>query len=394
MRRSALIGLSLTVLAGLGVVLCVVNGDLAATVFFVSYGGAGAYLAARRSANAIGWLLLATGWGLALGSIRVTASPDLLSAGSVDGLTAIGAWANGWGWSLGFIGFMGLALTFPEGTMPTGRWRRPSQVAYVTLLLVSALIGVSPMINVTPVGSAAGIDVPNPFALAPGLAIWDAAPDANTLYPIAFVLFLVSMGSLIARGVAATGIARLQYRWFVAGIAVVAISSTIWAIATFVLSADTGGPAWILVVVTYPSVPLAVAIAVLRYRLFAIDRLISRSVSWALVTGILVVVFGALVIGLQSLLADVTQGETLAVAISTLAAFAVFQPVRRHVQSGVDRRFDRARYDQQRTIDTFAGRIRDEVDLATLSLDLVTTTDGAVRPVAAGVWLRPGTDPS
>jgi hypothetical protein len=108
------------------------------------------------------------------------------------------------------------------------------------------------------------------------------------------------------------------------------------------------------------------------------------------VTGLLIVVFAVVVVGLQTVLAGFTQGQTLAVAASTLTAFALFQPIRRRVQSVVDRRFDRARYDAQRTVDAFAERLRNEVDLTTLRTALVATTADAVRPVNATVWLRAG----
>ena len=107
----------------------------------------------------------------------------------------------------------------------------------------------------------------------------------------------------------------------------------------------TQGGVQLIVLLTYPSIPIAIAIAVLRYRLYEIDRVVSRTISYALVTGVLAGVFAAAVISLQTLLARVTQGETLAVAASTLVAFALFQPLRRRVQSAVDRRFDRARHD-------------------------------------------------
>lgn len=210
--------------------------------------------------------------------------------------------------------------------------------------------------------------------------------------PIGWLLLLTGFGLAMGSVVVHTTLADMTAGAM--GAAEVALTLSVWAIATFVLLLPGDGPSLTLVVLSSPTVPLAVAIAVLRYRLFAIDRLISRSVSWALVTGVLVAAFGALVIGLQSLLSDVTQGETLAVAISTLAAFAVFQPVRRQVQATVDRRFDRAHYDRQQTVDPFAGRIRDEVDLSTLRHDLVVTTDDAVRPVTSTVWLRPSRGPT
>ena len=108
---------------------------------------------------------------------------------------------------------------------------------------------------------------------------------------------------------------------------------------------------------------MAIGIAILRYHLYDIDRIISRTVSWAVITAVLVAVFVGGVLGLQAALAGVTQAPTLAVAASTLAAFALFQPIRGRVQRAVDRRFDRARYDSQRTVDAFADRLRSNVDL-------------------------------
>ena len=137
-----------------------------------------------------------------------------------------------------------------------------------------------------------------------------------------------------------------------------------------------------------PACPLAIGIAVVRYRLYEIDRIISRTIGWALVTGLLVAVFIGGVLALQALLADFTQGQTLAVAASTLVAFALFQPVRRRVQRAVDRRFDRARYDGERTAAAFAERLRDEVDLVTLAAELQGTVGAAVRPTISSLWLR------
>jgi hypothetical protein len=150
-----------------------------------------------------------------------------------------------------------------------------------------------------------------------------------------------------------------------------------------------GGPFWgALACVGLLLVPVAVGIAVTRHRLYEIDRLLSRTIGWALVTGLLLALFGATVVGLQALLADVTQGQTLAVAASTLVAFALFQPVRRRVQSAVDRRFDRSRYDGERTAAAFADRLRDQIDLASLETDIGATVAAALRPTSTGVWIR------
>jgi hypothetical protein len=187
------------------------------------------------------------------------------------------------------------------------------------------------------------------------------------------------------------GVERAQLKWFVAANV---------ALGTFVVLGFADGGFLGLVAGTNPTIldllayassllpPVAVGIAILRYRLFEIDRLIARTLSWAVVTGLLVGGFAAAVFALQAVLADFVQGQTVAVAASTLAAFALFQPLRRRVQSAVDRRFDRARYDAQRTVAEFSDRLRDEVDLAALSGDLDTTIRGAIAPRSLGIWLR------
>jgi len=129
--------------------------------------------------------------------------------------------------------------------------------------------------------------------------------------------------------------------------------------------------------------------AVLRYRLFEIDRIISRTIGWAVVTGVLGAVFAGTIVGLQAILVDVTQAQTLSVAASTLLAFVLFQPLRRRVQSAVDHRFNRARYDAERTAAAFAERQRDQVNIAGLTADIAGTIDTALSPKTVAVWIRP-----
>jgi hypothetical protein len=145
---------------------------------------------------------------------------------------------------------------------------------------------------------------------------------------------------------------------------------------------------WYLVMLGITALPVAAALAVLRYRLYEIDRIISRTIGYGIVTATLAVVFVGVVLGLQALLAQFTGGNTVAVAASTLVVAALFQPLRRRIQRVVDRRFDRARYDAQRIVDTFATQLRDEVDLDRLRVALVATADDAMRPAGAAVWLR------
>jgi hypothetical protein len=159
----------------------------------------------------------------------------------------------------------------------------------------------------------------------------------------------------------------------------------------FAISAVVGLNApitWVPAAVGFTLPPIAIGIAVLRYRLFEIDRVISRTIGWAAITAILAATFAGLIVGLQAVLGSITQSRTPVVAASTLVAFAVFQPVRRRVQAAVDHRFNRARYDADRLATAFTDRLRDEVDLSAVSGDIAAVVDVALRPSTIGVWIR------
>ena len=221
------------------------------------------------------------------------------------------------------------------------------------------------------------------------LAEWQLVTPNIVIIP-ALLLVVVGAISLIVRARRSAGIEHQQLRWLGASIAAVVFA----AVGGFILGvlvpglADTG-LIWVPVSIAFPLVPVAVGVAILRYRLYDIDRIISRTIAWTLVSGLLLVVFGTVVIALQAALVNVTQGQTLAVAASTLVAFALFQPVRRRVQSIVDRRFDRARYDGERTATALAERLRDQVDLETLEVDVTRAIGTTLRPASVGIWLRP-----
>ena len=135
------------------------------------------------------------------------------------------------------------------------------------------------------------------------------------------------------------------------------------------------------------SMPVAIGIAILRYRLYAIDRIISRTISYAVITAVLVAVFAIVVIGLQALLARFTSGDTVPVAASTLVVFALFQPLRRRVQATIDRHFYRARYDAERTQAELAARLKNNVDLESLAKAVRSVVDATIAPASVGLWL-------
>jgi hypothetical protein len=282
-----------------------------------------------------------------------------------------------------------IPLLFPTGNLPGPRWRVPAAIVLTVLgvgLIASAL---------RPGDILAGSGYVNPFGVDWWPAIVQSFVDAVPVAVLASLLLAVV--AVITRYRRGDRIVRLQIRWFVTAVALIPLSLLLTVIELAVrASGGLGGPAdapnsLITVPITYAVVlalPIAIGIAVTRYRLYEIDRLISRTIGWALVTGVLVAVFGATVIGLQALLDRVMQGQTLAVAASTLIAFALFQPVRRRVQHLVDRRFDRARYDGDRTAAAFAERLREQVDLAGLEADFAGVVDDALRPTSVGLWIR------
>ena len=362
--------------------------DLLTLFLYLSYAAIGVVLARMRPANAIGWLLIA----IAFGFVGTTTTPDLdvsaLAAGTASLGDAISAWFAAWAGTATFLGFFVLVVIFPSGRLPDGRWRIPS-IALISFGLLAVLVtATAPMIPITAGDTAQSAIVPNPFAVLPDLPIWRALPTSDVLIFPVILLLVVGVATIVVRYRRASGVLRLQLRWLAAAVTFMVLG--VLAGLTLLALFDTaiGGLAWIPVILAYPTIPIAISVAVLRYRLLEIDRIVSRTIAYTLVTGILAIVFAAAILLLQGLLSTFTQGQTVAVAASTLAVFALFQPVRRRVQRLVDRRFDRGRYDSERTALAFSERLRHEVDMEAVTLDLAQTTRQTVAPTSLAIWLR------
>ena len=343
-----------------------------------TFGIVGALLVTRLPGNPIGWILWSTAITIA-GSIfgNSYAQFSVVShGGSLPATVAIAFLSQAT-----LIPLLGavcifVPMHFPDGRLPSDRWRKVARFSFVAVAFASVLSAV------TPGPLSGGSEIPNPL----GFAALEGSPEVIGLLVLAALLgpFVLSIASVIARYRSGDSIERQQLRWFGA--------AAIVMVLFVALGSSNLGPlaewGWLLMVTGLALLPIAIGIAILRYHLYEIDRIISRTISWALTSGVIVAVFAGIVIGLQGVLARVTGGNTLSVAGSTLVAAALFQPLRRRVQRAVDRRFNRARYDAQRTVDGFAERLRNEVDLATLRSALVTTADDAVRPITSSVWLR------
>jgi hypothetical protein len=343
---------------------------------FVSLPTMGAILAILRPGNPIGWLLLGSGVAIILG----TSGPEYVGRSLVLGAELPGDRIVDWlaARSEG-LGFMLVAvwvpLVFPDGRLPGPRWR---PVAFIAALAMVTSV-VAGALTVHGDGQW-DPKFPNPIAADGWLA--DLAVilvDVGNLVLLACIP--LAAASVIIRFRRSRGAEREQMKWFLAAASVLA--------GAFLLMAGVQQDwAYILTLASFSLLPVAIGIAVLRYRLYEIDRLISRTIGWAIVTGLLVGTFALLVLGLQAVVEPLTGGNTLAIAGSTLVVAALFNPVRTRVQAAVDRRFDRSRYDGERLLAAFGERLRDEVDLTTISADVLATVDAAVRPSATGLWLR------
>jgi hypothetical protein len=218
---------------------------------------------------------------------------------------------------------------------------------------------------------------------------WSAGLQAifDTLIGPAFAAFMaafvLAVLDLALRYRSAEGVLRTQIRWVLAASAVALIG----ALGASGLLPFSDGM-WDIMLLTLMLPVAAVAVAITRYHLYDIDRIVSRTIGYAIVTAILFGVFALVNLGLQTVLSGVVGSPPLLVAASTLTVAALFNPLRRRVQTAVDRRFHRSHYDAQLTVDGFAGRLRDQLDLTTLSTELRQTTVEAVEPSATGIWLR------
>ncbi|MGZ8513981.1 MAG: hypothetical protein ACXWXA_02975 [Candidatus Limnocylindrales bacterium] len=344
----------------------------------LSFGIVGAIVVTRLPRNPIGWIPWATA-GVIAGSVTGAsyASYSVAAFGGTLPATVPIALASQADLipTLGLVGIF-LPLTFPDGHLPSTRWRGVARFSAAAIVFASVLAAV------TPGPLSGGSNIENPIGI-PALA--GAGPVVGLL-PLAALVspFLLAVASVIVRYRHAGAVERQQLKWF-AGAAAVMVIAVVLGSSNIGPLAEVG---WIVMIAGLALLPIAVGVAVLRYRLYDIDRIISRTVSYGAVTGILAVVFVGTILVSQTVLASFFSGSSVAVAASTLVVAALFQPLRRRVQGVVDRRFNRSRYDAERMVSAFAGRLRDEVALADVDAAIRTVVAQTVAPKAVGLWMR------
>jgi hypothetical protein len=354
---------------------------------YVPYAGVGSMLVARRPRNVIGWVLLGMGWTFAVSFLPIDATAHELQTLTASPLQMAIAWLTDWTVSLTFALFAALAFSFPTGRLAQGRWRR---FAVLVLVLIWGTVIISafwPVLTVQPTGGAGVVEIPNPIGLLPQRIIGVGVPSQWVGIAVLPLVIVASIAAIAGRYAGARDLERLQLRWLVAAFGSIAVAIPV-GLAIVVVFDSGGDIAWVPASVAFMLPPIAIGIAVTRHRLYEIDRLISRGLSWAVLSGLLLAVYAAAVLLLQTVLGGVIQGQTVAVAGSTLLAAALFQPLRRRVQAAVDHRFNRARYDAERTATDLGELLRDEVDLASVSGDIVGVVDTALHPSKVGIWIR------
>ncbi len=351
-----------------------------ATVLFVLVTAAvGTLIGLRRPGNTIGWLLRVAAFGFATGSFLVTyVEVAVAQAGSLP-VGPIAVWLGDLMFQLGLgVSATFLLLLFPTGHLPSPRWRLVGWMAAVGIALMFAAVLFGP-------GAFEGLPIENPLALEATSPVLDVFEGG---FYVTLVAMLASVASLIVRYRQAVAEERQQLKWVALSVVVLAIGvagTVVWDMVngSTELSDDTGN---LVIALSVTAVPISIGMAILRYRLYDIDRIISRTISYGAVTAVLVGAYVAVVFVLSGLLPS--QGGSLVVAASTLAVAALFNPLRRRVQSIVDRRFNRSRYDLSRTIEAFAQRLNNEVDLDQLGRELQVVAAESMHPKSMSLWVR------
>jgi hypothetical protein len=346
-------------------------------VAMVSAATIGAVLASRRPRHPVGWLLLAFALALIINGVAGAYAPYGLQV--QPGVLPAAAWVAMYYPATALVALLLLGfilLLTPTGSPPSPRWR---WWAWLTAGVLAVLLVAMPLAPRPPEERYQGVDSP-----------LDLRPFEGTLLltyraalAVAVLGLLVGAGSLVVRFRRARGIERQQLRWVVLAAALTGVGM----LASLVLVA-TGNQVlgdWVGSV-CMALLPLATGAAILRYRLYDLDRIISRTLAYGLLTLLLGGGYAAVVLGLGQLLG---QDSSLVVAAATLAVAAVFQPARRRVQAAVDRRFNRRRHDAARTIAAFNDRLRDEVDLEALTGELLAVVEKTMQPTQTSLWLRP-----
>jgi hypothetical protein len=344
---------------------------------FGAFAVVGALLVAKRPANVVGWILVAVSLVVPV-HVGEFYAAYMMTTGREPGLLVIfGAWINAWYWYLTLaLAFLFLPLLFPDGRLISRRWllfATPPGLGVVGAVVLGAL-------TQTLTGTETGYRIENPIGID-GLGNVEELPVFGALGILFTIGGIGAVASVVVRFRRSRGIERQQMKWFLyAAAPIPAILVTDYVPGIFSELVFV----WVLI-----SLPTAIGIAILRYRLYDIDVIINRTLVYGVLTVTFVLVYLGSVVTLQAVFRTLTgQSSDLAVVASTLAIAALFSPLRRRVQSFVDRRFYRRKYDASKILEAFATRLRNETELEALDSELKGVVLETVQPEHVGLWLR------
>lgn len=337
----------------------------------------------RAPRNPIGYLLCFSAVTIALGTSAQTYSQHIYLHGHSNlPLGPLAAWMSQWMTIPGFTLFAILFLRFPNGFLLSPRWAIVERLAMIGVIGGSAALAVRP----GPLESIPSID--NPYAIDGLRRIGDLAETlGGTIFAI---LVLVAIASLVLRFRRSTGMERQQLKWFVFPVAVLPFIVALSQLAGRYDSSEEELSTFLIVMFGLLLIPVGMGIAMLKYRLYDIDVLINRTLVYGGLTLAVAAFYLTLVFVLQAV-SPIETDSDLAVAASTLAAAALFRPLRSRIQRVIDRRFYRRKYDARRAVDEFSTRLRDEVDLEALTSELRSVLARTIQPAYATVWLKEAT---
>lgn len=349
--------------------------DLFWVAALLSLPAVGALILARRPANRIGWILCGMGvaFGIGLFSTEYGTYAEVVEGAALPARSLV-AWFS---ISFRFVFFLPVLflLLFPDGRPASRFWLWVVRVALGVLAL--GLIGDAFLPG--RIESAGGVS--NPIGIegleGPLSALLWIADTA-----IGF-LFLLAAWAPFARFRTAAGEQRQQLKW----VAYATLLFILWALVSVVLESRYEGASEPIGILGFPLIAGAVGISILKHRLYDIDLIVNRTLVYVSLSALLLGIYFASVFGLQLLTAPITRESDLAVAASTLVAAALFRPARRRVQTFIDRRFYRKKYDSGKAVDTFAARLRDEIELEVVHSDLLSVVRDTVQPLHAAIWL-------
>jgi hypothetical protein len=349
-------------------------------VGFSAFMVVGALIVAHRPGNAIGWIFSAIALlaftGQLAGQYAIYAY--VTRPGSLPG-AILAAWYGNWPWFLVLaLTFVFTPLLFPTGRLLSPRWRAIAWLAGAVTAIWMALTSLRPELSL---GTVPDKMIANPIGVA-AVGNPEESPVVPVLLGLMVVLAAAAFGSLVLRFRRSRGEERQQLKWFTYASALLPL-----AVVSDSLPAPVGD---LVTAISIVFLPVATGIAILRHRLYDIDRLINRTLVYGLLTALLAGVYAGTVLVLEQLFGGVGRDPpSWAVAATTLVVAALFQPARRRIQQVVDRRFNRRKYNAAQTIQAFSIRLRDQVDLDTLSSELLAVADQTMEPTRVSLWLRP-----